>query len=94
MKTLPPLLRTRATLTLAALKIRKRDLDHGARKDLARAMVKVPMVEVDARAAQAGPRPFRSAHARGGGKKFPFQSRYVRVLKMVCHRCGTRNSLV
>ena len=61
----PPLLRTRATLTLAALKIRKSRLDHGTHKELARAMVKVAMAEEHARERERGPRPFRSAHARG-----------------------------
>ena len=71
MKALPTELRTGSTLTLAALKIRKCDLvlDHGTHKELARAMVKVAMSELHARARERGPRPFRSAHDRGAEKK-------------------------
>ena len=57
--------------TLAALKIRTKRLDHGTHKELARAMVKVAMAEEHARERERGPRPFRSAHARGGEKDFP-----------------------
>ena len=71
MKVLPPLLKTRVTLTLAALKIRKNRLDHGTHKELARAMVKVAMSEEHARERERDPRPFRSAHDRGAEKKLP-----------------------
>ena len=71
MKTLPPELKTRGTLTLAALKIRKCDLDSRTHKDLARATVKVAMSELHAHARERALRPFRSAHARGGEKKLP-----------------------
>ena len=73
MKVLPPLLKTRVTLTLAALKIRKTRLDHGTHnhKELARAMVKVAMSEEHARERERDPRPFRSAHDRGAEKKLP-----------------------
>ena len=71
MKVLPPLLKTRVTLTLAASKIRKNRLDHGTHKELARAMVKVAMSEEHARERERDPRPFRSAHDRGAEKKLP-----------------------
>ena len=71
MKVLPPLFQTSVTLTLAALKIRKCDLDSGTHKDLVRAMVKVAMSELHTRELQRVTRPFRSAHARGVENKFP-----------------------
>ena len=68
MISLPPLLRSGRTLTLAALKIRKCDLDSRTRKELARATVKVAMAQVHARARERAPRPFRSAHDGGEEK--------------------------
>ena len=61
MKTLPPLLESGGTRTLAALKIRKCDLDSRTRKELARATVKVAMAEEHARERERAPRSFRSA---------------------------------
>ena len=71
MKALPPGLKLGDKRTLAALKIRKCDLDSGMRKDLAHATVKVAMSEEHACELQRVPRPFRSAHDRGAEKKFP-----------------------
>ena len=65
MKVLPPLFQTNVTLTPAALKICKCDLDSGTHKDLVRAMAKVAKSELHTRELQRVTRPFRSAHARG-----------------------------
>ena len=70
MKTLPPLLESGNTRTLAALKIRNRDLDSRKRKELALATVKVAMAELHARERARVFQRFRSAHARGGEKEF------------------------
>ena len=63
MQSLPPELELRARLTLAALKIRKYDLDGGMHVNRAHAAVKVVMAKEHARERQASPRPFRSAQA-------------------------------
>ena len=56
MKALPPELKLGGTLTLAALKIRKCDLDSRTRKELARATVKVAFAYLQSRERERVPR--------------------------------------
>ena len=61
---------SRGTLSLVGALLFLRDLDSRTHKDLVRATVKVAMSELHAHARERAPRPFRSAHARGGEKLF------------------------